>query len=307
MLARILSIASLLLASKLAAAEPPITAAAFTPDGKAVVVGSQKGLSVYDWPELAELRSLTTGLAHVHDLVFSPDGLTLAAVGGQPAEEGRIELINWPQAKIMHQQSVGEDLLYRVAWDERSKSLATAGPDHGITLLDGSAMIVRQVEGHSRDVMSIGFLPDGHFVSGSRDNTIRVWASPSNELVRTLNNHTNEIHDIAVRLNSPEPPFVIASSSADRTVRFWWPVRGRLMRFAKLPSPALDIEWTPNGEGLVAVCADGHLRVIDPNSVEVTLDIEVDSGWLYTLAVAPDGASAFVGGSGGLMQAVKIR
>jgi len=47
--------------------------------------------------------------------------------------------------------------------------------------------------------------------------------------------------------------------------------------------------------------------VIDPNSVEVTLDIEVDSGWLYTLAVAPDGASAFVGGSGGLMQAVKIR
>ncbi|HRX81298.1 MAG TPA: hypothetical protein P5307_19650, partial [Pirellulaceae bacterium] len=214
MLARILSIASLLLASKLAAAEPPITAAAFTPDGKAVVVGSQKGLSVYDWPELAELRSLTTGLAHVHDLIFSPDGLTLAAVGGQPAEEGRIELINWPQAKIMHQQSVGEDLLYRVAWDERSKSLATAGPDHGITLLDGSAMIVRQVEGHSRDVMSIGFLPDGHFVSGSRDNTIRVWASPSNELVRTLNNHTNEIHDIAVRLNSPEPPFVIASSSA---------------------------------------------------------------------------------------------
>lgn len=307
MLARTLSILGLSFASTLAAAEPPITAAAFVPGGQSVIVASQRGITDYAWPDLTERRSLTTSLKHVHDLAFSPDGKTLAAVGGLPAEEGRIELFDWPQAKVIQEQTIGDDLLYQVAWQANGDSLAVAGPDHSITLLDRSANITSQLEGHSRDVMTIGFLPDGHFISGSRDNTIRVWEASSNVLVRTLNNHTNEIHDVAVRPVTTKPPYVIATSSADRTVRFWWPVLGRLMRFAKLPSPALDIEWTPDGERLVAVCEDGHVRVIDPDSVEVTRDIEFGPTWLYTLAIAPDGASAFVGGSRGLMRAVKIR
>ena len=78
------------------------------------------------------------------------------------------------------------------------------------------------------------------------------------------------------------------------------------MRFVKLPSPALDIEWTPDGTSLIAACADGHVRMIDPDSVQITHDVEVGASWLYTLAVAHDGVSAFVGGSSGLMRAVKI-
>ncbi|MDA1049594.1 MAG: hypothetical protein O3C40_03820 [Planctomycetota bacterium] len=307
MLARILMIAGLFYATRLAAAEPPITAAAFAPDGKSIVVGSQHGLKVYAWPELAEQQTLETNLAHVHDLAFSPDGQTLAAVGGQPAESGNVELFYWPLPKLPHRQAIGEDLLYRVAWHASGEALAVAGPDHAITLLDRAANIVVQLEGHSQDVMTVAFLPDGHFISGSRDNSLRVWQQPANEMIRTLNNHTNEIHDIAVRPGSTEPPFVLASSSADRTVRFWWPVPGRMIRFAKLPSAALDIQWTPDGTSLVAACADGHLRTIDPDSVQITHDVEVGANWLHTIAVAPDGASAFVGGSSGLLQAVKIR
>ncbi|MBI2478734.1 MAG: hypothetical protein HYV60_08910 [Planctomycetia bacterium] len=307
MLSRILLIAGLFFATRLAATEPPITAAAFAPGGKSVAVGSQNGIKVYAWPELTELRMLKMGSAHVHDLAFSPDGKSLAAVGGSPAEAGNIELFAWPAAERYCRRSIGEDLLYRVVWRTDGEMLAVAGPDHSITLLDRSANIVHQVEGHSQSVITVTFLPDGHFVSGSRDTTIRVWRQPANELVRTLNNHTHEIHDIALRPGSTEPPYVIASASADRTVRFWWPVPGRLMRFAKLPSPALDIEWTPDGTSLIAACADGHVRAIDPDSVQISHDIEVGPVWLYTLAVASDGATAFIGGSSGLMQAVKIR
>ena len=79
------------------------------------------------------------------------------------------------------------------------------------------------------------------------------------------------------------------------------------MRFAKLPSPALDIEWTPDGTSLIAACADGHVRTIDPDSVQIMHDVRVGTNWLYTIAIAPAGTSAFVGGSSGLMQVVKIR
>ncbi|MCA9120937.1 MAG: hypothetical protein H6822_31415 [Planctomycetaceae bacterium] len=307
MLARTALLFGLLLATQLSGAEPPITAAAFAKDGRSLVVGSQRGLHVYSWPYLAKLRSISTRLQYVHDLRLSPNNQVLAAVGGSPAEDGRIELIDWPASEHVQTQTVGPDVLYRVSWHSSGERLVVAGPDRRITRLDKSGKVIGCLEGHSRDVVAVTFLPNGHFVSGSRDNTIRIWEHSSANLVRTLNNHTDEIIDLAVRPTSTSAPYVIASSSADHTVRFWWPIRGRLMRFAKLPSPALDIEWTPDGDRLVVVCEDGHLRVVDPDTVEVSMDVEVGSSWLYTLAIAPDGGSAFVGGADGLMQVVKIR
>ncbi|MBC8352710.1 MAG: hypothetical protein H8E66_12010 [Planctomycetes bacterium] len=307
MLARIFLIASVFAASPLDAAEPPITSATFTLDGKSIVVGSQSGLKVYALPDLAKQRTLDTSLTHINDLAFSPDGKTIAAVGGQAAESGDIELLAWPELSLVRRQTVGEDLLYRVAWRNDCEMIGVAGSDHSISLLDGSAHIVHQLEGHSQDVVAVAFLPDGYFVSGSRDSTLRVWQQSSKDLIRTLNNHTNEIHDVAARPGPTKPPHVIASSSADRTVRFWLPVRGRLMRFAKLPSAALDIEWTSDGAMLVAACADGHVRIIDPDTVQIVRDVEVGNGWLYTIAISPNGDDLFVGGVNGLMQVVKIR
>lgn len=68
-------------------ATPPITAAAIAPDGDAVLLGSQSGIELRSWPELAAMGRLPTELTHVHDLRFSPDGRQLLAVGGTPAEQ----------------------------------------------------------------------------------------------------------------------------------------------------------------------------------------------------------------------------
>lgn len=297
---------TLLLTTALPAAEPPITAAAFSPDGKSIVVGSQSGIRQLGWPEFEEQRSLATELSHVHDLRFSPDGQRLAAVGGIPAESGGIEIFRWPERQLLHRRMAGEDVVYQLSWRGDSEALATAGPDLEANLFDRSAKPLARVAGHSRTVTTIALLPGGYFVSGSRDQTLRVWREADRELVRTLNNHTNAVRDMAVRPGSTKVPYVLASSSDDKTIRLWWPVRGRLMRFAKLPSPALDICWTPDGESILAACADGHFRVIDPDTVQVTQDIEVTNAWLHTVAASPVGKQAFVGGSNGLRVAIEL-
>ena len=300
----VLLLASLTAASA-SATEPPITAAAFAPNGTSILVGSQRGIAVLSWPELKQTSPLPTTLAHVNDLRFSPDGTQLAAVGGSPTESGGIEIYGWPAAKLLHRETIGEDIIYQVSWREDGKVLATAGPDLAIHLLDESAKGIRGFAGHSREVTTIAMLPGGYFVSGSRDQTLRVWREETGELVRTLNNHTNAVHDVAVRPGSMNAPYVLASAAADKTVRLWWPVRGRLMRFAKLPSPALDICWTKDGTALLAACADGHLRIIDPDTVQISADIEVADRWLYTVAAAAHTGQAFVGGSNGVVKAVE--
>ncbi len=307
MLVRIIAAAIIAVPMLVRAAEPPITAIEFSPNGQSVVVGSQSEVRVVGWPDLKQQSIIDSHAGKIHDLAFSPDGTALVVVGGSPAEFGRIEMISWPEVKPTHAATIGEDAIYCATWQADGISFLIAGPDHSLALIDRQVNQVKAIEGHSRDVVTVEVLSDEYFVSGSRDNTIRVWNTRSHKLIRTLNNHTDEIHDIAVRPGNTAQPFVIASASEDRTVRLWWPVRGRLMRFAKLPSPALDIEWTATGDLLVASCADGHLRVIDPDTVQIVRDIEVSPGWLYALAVSPDGKQAVVGGAGGLLKTVTIR
>lgn len=252
------------------------------------------------------IGSIETQLANVHDLAFSSDGERLAAVGGRPSESGEIELFSWPQLELLKRRDLGDDVIYQVSWQPDGEGLFVAGPDQSIMLLNAEGDVKHKLTGHSRGVTTVASLPGGYFVSGSRDQTVRVWNQPSHELVRTLNNHTRAVHDIALRPRSEKVPYVIASASADRTVRLWWPVRGRLMRFAKLPSIPLDIEWLPDGIAILAACADGHLRVIDPDSVAIINDIPVSDGWLHTVVAAPTGRLAFVGGSNHSMHSVEI-
>ncbi len=50
-----------------------------------------------------------------------------------------------------------------------------------------SGELVRTLEGHTDMVNSVSFSPDGQsIVSGSRDNTIRVWLVERGVLVLTL-------------------------------------------------------------------------------------------------------------------------
>ena len=53
--------------------------------------------------------------------------------------------------------------------------------------------------------------------SGSRDNTVRVWALPSGECVDVLKGHSETVTSVAV---APDGK-TIYSASGDNTIRAW--------------------------------------------------------------------------------------
>jgi WD40 repeat protein len=285
------------------AVEPSVTAIAFAPDGHSVVVGSQAGLAVLSWPQLKLQKKIDTTLVNVHDLAFSPNGKSLAVAGGSPAEEGFVEVFAWPSGTAPSILNGHHDSVLAVTWRNDS-TLATASLDHEIAMWDVTTrQRTLRLRGHSRGVTTLKFLADQKtLVTGGLDQNLRVWDIESAQMLRTLNNHTREIHQIAVRPATSGLP-MIASVSDDRTVRIWQPTIGRMVRFAQLQTQPLAVDWLADGSHIAVASIDGHVRLIDPDTVEIVADFPAVAGWAYALAAHPDG-TLLVGGQDGQLQRI---
>lgn len=292
-------------------ARPPITALAFTPDGKMLLVGSQAGLTSAHWPSLKPASPPgDPRLDHIHDLRFAPTGTALAIAGGSPRDSGEVVLWKWPKngsasEAVERRVAVGNDVAYAVAWSQDSKRLASVSEQH-VAVIDRSSGKLHQLQGHSKTVLAVSFLGDGkHLLTAGRDRSLRLWNLETRKLRRTLENHTRDVRAVALRPGESVRP-MIASAGADRTVRLWQPTIGRLVRFARLPSAPLAIAWTADGRWIVAACQDGAVRVIDPDTVEIRATRPGVRSWAYSLAVAPDGKSVAVGGPEGELRRVGL-
>jgi WD40 repeat protein len=300
------------MASPAVAVEPPVTALAFSPDGNSVLAAGQGSVAVHRWPQLKRLSQFSVEMQKVHDLAFSPNGNLLLVVGGDPGESGSVELWDWNERKRVKQFQVSEDVAYAAAWKHDSTEFICGRSDHQLTVVrlgDGKRI---DVAGHSKSVFAVGSLPDeSGWISAGADRSVRWWKgigeSDENESPRqTLNNHTGEVVDIAIRPGEARFPMA-ATAGKDLTVRLWQPTIGRLVRFARLSSRPLAIRWTPDGSRLGAACVDGHVRVIDPETVEILQDQPAVASWAYSLAAAPDGKSFAVGGPRGELKKIDIR
>ncbi|QRV84708.1 Vegetative incompatibility protein HET-E-1 [Ceratobasidium sp. AG-Ba] len=79
-------------------------------------------------------------------------------------------------------------------------------------------LVVRDIAGHSGDVVSLAFSPNGkHIASGSLDNNIQIWDAYTGDLCAgPLRGHAGPVYSIAFM-----PDGNIISGSWDCTIRIW--------------------------------------------------------------------------------------
>ena len=121
----------------------------------------------------------------------------------------------------------------------------------------------------------------------------------------SLNQHSKPINSMAVCPASAGKPMV-ATAAEDRTIRFWQPTIGRMMRYVRLDSEPLDIAWMSESQ-IVARCVDGQARVVDTDNVEVLHTIPVIKGWAYAVARHPHDGTLAIAGSDGQLRRVGLQ
>jgi WD40 repeat protein len=72
--------------------------------------------------------------------------------------------------------------------------------------------------GHTGDVYSIAFSPDGNYLlSGSSDSTIKLWSTETQKLILTMQGHSDYIRSVAFSSQGK----CFASGSRDCTIKLW--------------------------------------------------------------------------------------
>jgi WD40 repeat protein len=264
----------------------PITATAFSPDGKLLAVGSYGQVAIWDLAAGKPAKVLHNVLGAVNDLRFSPDGKILAAAGGQPSARGDLRLYQVGDWKLLGVLRGHDDVVFSVSFSPDGKKLVSASFDHALGLWDvDKAELIKKYAPHSDFVYAVAFAPSGqHLFSASKDRTVQMTDLATGKSVFTFSGLDQDIMAVAV---SPDGKNVV--SSGFETSIYWWnPQTGERIKAQGGHGVAVhDLAFSKDGKRLISAGADRTVRLWDGQTGAAVRTIPVGS-IVYATALSPD-------------------
>jgi WD40 repeat protein len=239
-------------------AHPRASAIAFARDGS-VLAPDSDGFRIYS---RAGAILGTVGFDGEELLAFSRDAMLALTAHGR-----RARVRDTVNGRVL--QSIAQPGPIRAArFDasaERVAVIATnrAGRDFArvFRISDGKLLAVFRHNG----TRSVAFSPDARMlVTGSADDTARLWRIHDHRLLRTFAEHDGDV--LAVEF-SPDGR-LLATASADSAVRVW-EVASETRRFIFVghSNPTVAVAWSPDGKFLADASLDRTSRIFDVGGI----------------------------------------
>ncbi|MFZ2349580.1 MAG: PKD domain-containing protein [Candidatus Bipolaricaulis anaerobius] len=171
------------------------------------------------------------------------------------------------------------------------------GTSLGIELRDSQTLeLVRFFSGHTSDVYSVAFSPDGSLLaSGSDDNTIKLWEVATGRLVRTLTGHTWDVYSVAF-----SPDGSLLASASYQEIKLWDVATGRLVRtLTGHTGSVLSVAFSPDGKLLASGSDDNTIKLWEVATGRLVRTLTGHTGSVRSVAFSPDGSLLASGSSDG--------
>ncbi|MGB0084462.1 MAG: caspase family protein [Rhodomicrobiaceae bacterium] len=154
--------------------------------------------------------------------------------------------------------------------------------------------------GHTDAVWSVAFSPDGHLaLSGSEDNTLRLWEVGTGKELRSFNGHTGFVSAVAF---SPDGRFAL-SGAWDDTVKLWNVATGQELRTFSGHTGFLEaVAFSPDGRFALSGGQDNKLKLWDIATGQELRTFSGHTGAVWSVAFSPDGRFILSGGADKLLK-----
>jgi WD40 repeat protein/class 3 adenylate cyclase/tRNA A-37 threonylcarbamoyl transferase component Bud32 len=153
---------------------------------------------------------------------------------------------------------------------------------------------LRTLRGHLQGVSSVVFSPDGHrIVTGSFDQTAKIWDVASGRELLTLKGHRDSILSVDFSSDGQR----IVTGSGDGTARVWEAASGReLLTLKGHRAIIYCVRFSPDGQRIVTGSLDSTAKVWEAASGRELRTLKGHSGAVVA-AFSPDGQRIVTGSS----------
>jgi WD40 repeat protein/tRNA A-37 threonylcarbamoyl transferase component Bud32 len=279
---------------------------AFSADGKTILVGAgtiaQQYAAATGQP-VGPLLSPAFPPRKVWSVAYTPDGQE-ALVG---FEDGSAELRNTKTGKVLFHLVHGKDDLWSVAVSRDGKTLVTGGESRAQLWERATGKPVGRPLEHPHlpseaalpfhMIIAVAFSPDGKAVlTGSRDNTARLWDLATGEPRSPPLPHTDWVRCVAF---SPDGRTLL-TACRDGTAQLWDAETGKLLGEPLRHTYEMEMAvFSPDGKLILTGGRDDAARLWTAATHQPLGPPLPHDGGVGAVAFSPDGGTLLLGGLDG--------